>query len=84
MTPEQATALIVAVTGLVAAIAAATVQIRGLRRDVNGRMTQLLERSESAARKLGELEGRDFMRRLQNPPPVGELPTREGKTPHTD
>lgn len=64
MTAEQATALLVALTGLVAALGAAVVQVRGLRRDLNGRVTELLSEATSAAHKHGELEGRDFMRRL--------------------
>lgn len=64
MTAEQATALLVALTGLIGAIAAVIVQIRGLRKDLNGRVTELLVESTAAAHRHGELEGRDFMRRL--------------------
>lgn len=60
ITPEQATALVVALTGLVAAVGAILVQIRSLRKDLNGRLTQLLDEAKTAAEKRGELAGRDF------------------------
>jgi len=60
MTPEQATALIVAFTGLIGACGLAVQQFRSLRRDINGRMQQLLEAYGAAQRKDGELAGRDF------------------------
>lgn len=60
MTPEQVVAIIVAVTGLTAAVGVVLVQLAQLRRDVNGRMTQLLEHASEAARKDGELAGRDY------------------------
>jgi len=62
VTVEQATALVVAITGLVGAVGVLVVQIRSLRKDINGRLTQLLAVAEQAARKDGELAGRDFTR----------------------
>lgn len=70
MSPEQATALIVAITGLVVALGTVYGQLRGLRRDVrshhatvDGRMVELLTLSQLAAEKQGELAGRDFATR---------------------
>jgi len=64
VTVEQATALVVAITGLVGAVGVLVVQIRSLRKDINGRLTQLLAVAEQAARKDGELAGRDYSRGL--------------------
>lgn len=69
MTPEQAIAIIAAVSTLVVAVTALLVQVHALRRDVNGRVTQLLEAAGVAREKRGELAGRDFMRRLYGGPP---------------
>lgn len=60
MSAEQATALIVAVTGLVAAVGAVYAQLRQTHALMNSRMTELLSRTEEASAKLGELRGRDF------------------------
>jgi hypothetical protein len=60
---EQATALIVALTGLLGSIGLLMRQIGALRRDLNGRLEQLLETTSTAARKQGELAGRDFASR---------------------
>lgn len=68
MTPEQATALIVAVTGLVAALGVVAVQLRQVHTMVNGRMAELIESTRSAAAKEGELAGRDFERQQPRPP----------------
>lgn len=64
MTPEQAIAIIGAVSTLVVAVTALLVQVHLLRKDVNGRVTQLLDAAGMAREKRGELNGRDFMRRL--------------------
>lgn len=79
MSAEQATALIVAVTGLVGAIGAVIVQVRLLRKDLNGRVSQLIEAATVSSHRKGEMEGRDFMRRLlsgppQSPPDVEGVP----------
>lgn len=68
ITFEQWTALLVAATALVTAIGATAVQLRGLRKDLNGRVSQLIEAATAASRKQGELEGRDFMQRLHDGP----------------
>ena len=67
MTPEQFTAILVALAGLITAAAMLVGAVRGLRSElrqtrelVNGKMTALLESVAIAARKQGELEGRDF------------------------
>jgi len=74
MNTEQATALIVAITALVAAVGTTYAQIRSLRRDVrvshelmNGRLQDLLDVSAIAAKKQGELEGRAFRAHQSNP-----------------
>lgn len=68
MTPEQFTAVMAALAGLVAAVTALLVAVHNLHDAVNGRLTQLLAEREAAAHKQGELEGRDFMSRLMAPP----------------
>lgn len=60
MTPEQATGLIIAVTGLVGAITAVFVQLRQTHQLINSRMTELVETTKLAAQKSGELAGRDW------------------------
>lgn len=67
MSPEQLTALLVAITGLLGGIGIVIGQVAALRREVNGRLTQLLEAEAARAHKAGELAGRDFMaERLQS------------------
>ena len=68
MTPEQAVALLGAITALVVAVSALLLQVQKLRSEVNGRLTQLLVEATQAARKDGELAGRDFVHRMYNPP----------------
>ncbi len=60
MTPEQAAALIVAITGLVGALGAVFVQLRQTHSLINSRMTELVETTKLAAQARGELAGRDF------------------------
>lgn len=69
MTSDQATALIIAITGLVGALTAMFVQLRQVHKTLNGRLTELVQAAGEKEHKIGELEGRDFIRRLQNPPP---------------
>lgn len=68
MTPEQVTAMLSAVTALVAALTGFAIAIRRVdgrvkatSERINGRMDELLTVAQLAARKQGELEGRDFM-----------------------
>lgn len=70
MTPEQATALIVAITGLVAALGVLVVQLVQVRKQIDGRLTELLATTRVAAQKEGEMVGRDFVERRQDPPPT--------------
>lgn len=60
MTPEQGTALVVAITGLLGAIGLLIGQLVALRRDINGKMEELVRHASAAAEKRGELAGRDY------------------------
>jgi hypothetical protein len=60
MTPEQFTALIVALTGLIAAVGAVWAQLRQTHKLMNGRMTELLDATKLSGQATGELLGRDF------------------------
>jgi hypothetical protein len=62
MSWEQLTALVLAISALLGAFATVLVQIGNLRRDLNGRLQELLLHAVQAARKEGELAGRDFVR----------------------
>lgn len=83
MTPEQATALIVAITGLVGAIGAVFVQLRQTHRLINSRMTELLETTKLASQKTGELDGRDQERArgLEAPSAVARIGTPTERSP---
>lgn len=80
MSPEQFTALIVAVTGLIAAVGVVLAQVRQTHNLVNSRMTELLDATKLASQKTGELQGRDQerTRTLVDPPAAGRTapPTR--------
>jgi hypothetical protein len=60
--PEQFTALLVALAAILAGFAAVLTQVVALRRQINGRLEQLLEQTRVAAKHLGELEGRAWQR----------------------
>lgn len=64
MTSEQVVAIIVAATGLLGAIAIVIKQIGDLRQELNGRLAEMMDHAAAAARKEGELAGRDFERRM--------------------
>jgi hypothetical protein len=64
MSPEQFVAIMGALTLLIGAIVQLLVAVRSLHSAVNGRLTMLLDEATTAARKDGELAGRDFMQRL--------------------
>lgn len=68
MSPEQLVALIGAVAGLLGALAVVLHNIAELRKDLNGRLQELIDARVEAAAKRGELTGRDFMHRLYAPP----------------
>lgn len=67
MTPEQLVAVLGAITALAVAIGAVIVQLVQLRKQVNGRLSELLERTAAASQSQGELAGRDFRRRADDP-----------------
>lgn len=81
MTPEQWTALVGAITALVVAVGAVLVQLRGLRNDLNGRVSQMIDSTALAHRKQGELEGRDFMARLLTGPPASQEGSEDAGAP---
>lgn len=60
MSPEQIAAICTGAAAIVTALGLLMQQMSHLRRDVNGRMEDLLERTAIAARKEGELAGRDW------------------------
>ena len=60
MSAEQATALIVAATGMIVAVTACFAQLRQTHALLDGRMTALLEQTKLASQKTGELDGRDL------------------------
>lgn len=71
MTFENAIALLGALTALLGAIAIVLKQLGALRQDINGRLSELLDAATQAARKDGELAGRDYVHRMaqKNPAP---------------
>jgi hypothetical protein len=81
---EQATALLVALTGLVGALSVLVVQLRQMRKDLNGRLTELVETTKLAATKTGELAGRDFSDRRfsDRPDDVQWVPHEEHEESH--
>jgi hypothetical protein len=83
---EQATALLVALTGLVGALSVLVVQLRQMRKDLNGRLTELVETTKLAATKTGELAGRDFSDRRfsDRPDDVQRIPLEQNEKGHDD
>lgn len=77
MTVEQVVAVLGALTALLVAATALLVQVHLLRKDLNGRVTQLLDAAGMAREKRGEMAGRDFMQRLM----TGGTAGAEGSTP---
>jgi len=61
VTVEQAIALFGALAAVITALGVLLGQLSSLRKDVNGRLTQLLEAEAARARKEGELAGRDYI-----------------------
>lgn len=74
---EQVVAVLGALTALLVAATALLVQVHLLRKDLNGRVTQLLDAAGMAREKRGEMAGRDFMQRLM----TGGTGGVEGSTP---
>jgi hypothetical protein len=58
VTVDQATALLVALTGLIGAIVALAVQVRAYHHAVNSRMDELLELTRASSHAAGLEEGR--------------------------
>ena len=63
MTVEQLVAVLGGFTALLGALALLVRQVGELRKDLNGRLEQLVQVAAMAAGKEGELVGRDFDRR---------------------
>jgi hypothetical protein len=61
VTPEQLVAVLVAVAGVLTAVGIVIQQLAALRKDLNGRLTQLLEETRMRAMKEGELRARDYI-----------------------
>ena len=59
MNLQELTALVVALTGLIGALAAILIQLRQTHALVNSRMTELLDTTKLLSQKTGELDGRD-------------------------
>lgn len=55
MSPEQFVAIVAAITALVVAVGGVIVQVVQLRRQVDGRLTQLLELTATSSRAAGAL-----------------------------
>lgn len=72
MSIEQFVAILGGLTALLVVVVQLLVAVRSLHSAVNGRLTLLLDQAVAAARKDGELAGRDFMMRLARgvPEPV--------------
>lgn len=66
---DQVVSLLAAITALVVATSVLLERIETLRTAVNGVLHELVTAKAEAAAKQGELEGRDFITRLKNPPP---------------
>lgn len=61
MTSDQFVAVLGGVTALVIALGTIIVQVYALHKAVNGRLSQLVDVTQKAAQKQGELLGRDFV-----------------------
>jgi hypothetical protein len=68
VTTEQVIALLVALTGLIAALTRLFVQVRQTHQLINSRMDQLLELTRASALAAGRLEGVASQASGVNPP----------------
>lgn len=68
MSPEQVVAILGAVAAALLAFGTVIQRISELRKDLNGRLQQLLDARADAARHEGELAGRDYVHQLYAPP----------------
>lgn len=73
MTPEEVVAIIGATTALCGAAVPVFVQIRALRKEINGFMHELVDAKATAAEKEGELRGRDFVAPPEKLHPAGDI-----------
>lgn len=73
-TPEQIAAVGGVVVSMMGAFGLLLHQVAELRKDVNGKVAQLVEAAASAARKEGELAGRDYVKPKRTRVRVAELP----------
>lgn len=80
MSPEQFVAVLVALTGLVAAVGVAIVQIMSLRKAVDGRLSELVEATRLGATKQGEMSGRAWERANPQPRQALDLPHESGQS----
>lgn len=81
MSPEQLVAVMAGLTALLGAVALVLRQLQELRKDLNGRLQQLLEAERARSLKEGELAGRDYMAGMRRR--VGDTPI-SSKVPLTD
>lgn len=80
MTVEQLTALLIAITGLIGALAAVFAQLRQTHGLINSRMTELIDTTRLAAQLGGQIEGTERERSR-----LGAIPSAEVQTePPTD
>jgi hypothetical protein len=64
VSPEQVVALLGALAAVLGALGIVLHNVAELRQEVNGRLQELLTSTALSAHRKGEMEGRDFMRRL--------------------
>ncbi len=74
MTPEQATALIVAISGLIGALGVVFAQLRQTHALINSRMTELIDTTKLAAQLGGQQEGVERERAR-----LGSIPSAEAR-----
>jgi hypothetical protein len=60
VSPEQITAILTGITGIIVALGVVVHNLVELRRSLNGRLSQLVDATREAAVKQGELQGRDY------------------------
>lgn len=81
MSPEQLVAILGGFTALLGAVALVLRQLQELRKDLNGRLEQLLVAERERSLKEGELAGRDYIAGQRRR--VGDTPI-SSKVPLTD
>jgi hypothetical protein len=81
VSPEQLVAILGGFTALLGAVALVLRQLQELRKDLNGRLEQLLVAERERSLKEGELAGRDYIAGQRRR--VGDTPI-SSKVPLTD